>query len=593
MRWVPSMLRQRWFFAAVVGLGVALGLPSLWVGFLADDYTFIYRLEQPATTATWRLYEFARGEAGQRETFMHTRWAAFPWWLTDDFKVRFLRPLSSGLFALDHALFGRAPLGYHVHCLLWYALLLVAVGLFLRRVCSAPVWQLAFLLFAVSAGHAESMAWISSRHVLVSGAPALLGLVALIEHRERKARFARPLGLLGIGVGFLGGEGAVSVVCYWLAFEAFGASAPVAVSARMRRLALPLLCVAAYAALFKWLGYGVGGSAAYLDPISTPRAFWLALPGRLAMLLGEALAGFPANLALTTLPGPGIALGAGFTACVGLMLRSLWPNLEPTERRAVVWLGAGALLGLLASSGAFLGSRLLLIPGIGTSVVIATLLRHGWQRARSSSGTLARRALYSYLLLVHVGVALVGLQVNCLLLRKLGAGTAEAEVALDTHFEQHRARGAGPPKVFILAASDPFSGFYAAAVRVVRAPDSTGQWSILSLARATHRVERTGPGRLVMQMEPSLLRSTFEGLFRGHDRPFFVGDRAKLQGAVVTVLAVESGRPTSIALELDHGSFDDSDVCLIAWREGRLVPVHLAPHEKLSIPWSPGPSSVL
>jgi hypothetical protein len=587
------MLHHRWFFIAVVCLGVALALPSLRVGFVADDYTFIHRLEHSAPPSTWSSYEFVTGEPGERAHVMSRRWAAFPWWMSSNFKLRFLRPLASGLFALDHALFGHAPLGYHVHSLLWYALLLVAAGLFLRAVCSPPVWQIAFLLFALSAGHAESAAWISSRHMLIASAPALLGLVALIAHRERGFRWGLPLGLLGMLLGLLGSEAALSVVCYWLAYEALAEGGGRGIRQRLGRLALPLGCVAVYAVLYKWLGYGAAGSAAYLDPISAPRAFWPSLPGRLALLFGEAFAGFPSSLALTILPAAGIALGCAVTLGVVLALRSIWPRVEPAERRALLWLSVGATLALLPNAGAFLGPRLLLMPGIGAFVVIATLLRHGWPESALPAATLARRLLVSCLLLVHLGLAPLGLWLNCYLLGKLANQSAAVDASLDGYFARAGARTRQPPRVFILAASDPFAGFYTASVRSVRAPESTGQWSILSMARATHRIERTGPRELTLRIEPSMLRSTFEGLFRASDQPFAVGDQAALEGASVKVLAVEQGRPTSLALTLASGSFDDADVCLLAWRSSQLVPVQLALHEKLSIPWSPGPTGLL
>lgn len=586
------MLRHRWFFVAVVCLGVALALPSLRVGFVADDYGFIHRLERSAQAPTWSLYEFTTGEPGQRARVMSSRWAAFPWWMGDDFKVRFLRPLASGLLAFDHALFGHAPLGYHVHSLLWYALLLVATGLFLRTVCSSPVWQIAFLLFALSAGHAESVAWISSRHMMVASAPALLGLAALIAERERGFRLGLPLGLLGMLLGFLGSEAALSVACYWLAYEALAAPNDTA-PRRSWRVALPLVAIMVYTGLYKWLGYGAAGSAAYLDPISTPWAFWSALPGRLAMLLGEAFGGFPANLALTTLPVAGIAIGSAFALGIALALRSIWPRVEAAERRALRWLCVGAMLALLANAGAILGSRLLLMPGIAVFVVIATLLRHGWRANASKPSTWGQRALLSCLLLVHVAWAPLGLWLNCYLLAKLGHDGDAADASLDAHFERLLAQGKGPPNVFILAASDPFAGFYTASVRSVRAPGSTGQWSIVSMARATHRIERTGERELTFDIEPSMLRSTFEGLFRASNRPFAVGERAAVEGAFVTVLAVQQGRPTSISLTLTRGSFDHGEVCLLAWRASRLVPVHLALHEQLTIPWSPGPTGLL
>lgn len=585
-----GLLQRRWFFAAVVGLGLLLVLPALAVGFVADDYMFVHRLEEQGRAASLRLYEFADGGPGQHARMMNDRFAAFPWWVSDDFKVRFFRPLSSGLFALDHALFGRAPLGYHAHSLLWYAGLLATVGAFLRKVCPTPTWQLAFLLFVLSGAHAEPAAWLASRHVLVSAVPALLGLLALIAQREHGFRFGVPLLLLGLLLAFLGGESALIAVCYWLAYEALGVPA-VPLRQRAQRLLLPLGCVAVYLLVYRWLGYGAAGSAVYLDPAS--RAFWLQLPARLAMLLAELFTGLPSNLSLTTLPGFGSALGVVATLAVGLGLRALWPSLAAAERRCVLWLSAAGLASLVLSAGAFLGSRLLLVPGISGCVLVAVLLRHGWQGVRSRASALAGRALVLGLVLAHLVAAPVLLVANCVLLGQLGLASRSVDTALDAHFAQHRGRGSGPPQVFVLAASDPFSAFYGAAMRVERAPGSTGQWTLLSMARGTHRVERTAINKLVLHNDEGLLLSTFERLFRDDDRPFSAGDRVELAGAHLTVLAVTRGRPSSLELTLDGGSFDDANVCLLAWREQRLVPVELSLHQALSIPWSAGPTGLL
>jgi hypothetical protein len=587
------VLRQRWFFLAVVGLGVGLALPSLGVGFVADDYTFLARLEQPGPAQTFRLYEFATGAPGQYERLMSSHWAAFPWWVSSNFKVCFLRPLASAAFALDHELFGHAPLGYHVHCLLWYALLLVAVGLLLRRVCPPPVWQVAFLLFALSSSHAESLAWISSRHMLVSTAPPLLGLLALIHFRERGWRLGLGLGLLGMTVGLAGGEAALSVACYWLAYEALGGPPGMATRQRQRNVALTLGYMAAYLLLYKLLGYGVSGSAAYLDPISAPGAFGLALPGRVAMLLGEGLGGLSANLGFTTLPKTSMAVGVAFALAVGLGLRSAWATLPAELQRALRWLSAGALLALLVNAGAFLGSRLLLIPGIALYVIIASLLVHGWTRVAAGSATLARRALWSVLLLVHVVVAPLGLLANTYWLAMLGGSTRAIDGSLDAHFQRHRSRAPRAPWVYVLAASDPFSGFYVASVRAVRARGTTAQWSILSMARATYRIERTAANAFVIDVEPGLLRSAFEGLMRARGEALAVGDERRVEGGVVTVRAVEAGRPTSLGFRLSQGSFDDDDVCVLVWRDGKLLPVELQLHEELRVPWSPGPTGLL
>lgn len=590
------MLRHRCFFLAAFLLGIALALPSLRVGFVADDYTFIQRLEHAAPAPTWSLYEFATGEPGTRASVMSSRWLASPWWMGGDFKLRFLRPVASALLALDHSLFGRSPLGYHVHSLLWYALLLAGVGLLLRLVCSSPIRQVAFALFVLSAAHAEPVGWISSRHLLVASAPAMLGLVALIARRERGFRWGLPLGLAGMGLGLAGSEAALAVICYWLAYEALaepkGEAAPT-LRSRLARAALPIACVAAYGALYKGLGYGASGSAGYLDPISAPRAYWLSLPGRLAMLLGEAFAGFPANLSLTTLPGPGVALGVAFTLAIVLGCWSIWPRVAVAERRTLLWLSVGAGLGLIANAGAVLGSRLLLVPGLGLSVVLATLLCHGWRATASALGSSARKTLLASLVLIHVVAAPLLFLLNGYLLAQLGRQWDAVDESLDAHFASLRAQALQPPKVFVLAASDPFAGFYTASVRGARAPDSTAQWSILSMTRGTHRVVRTGLAELTIQSDLGLLRSTFEGLFRASTKTFRAGERAALEGAFVTVLAVSRGEPTAISLTLTRGTFDDDAICLLAWRSSQLVPVHLALHEAMTIPWSPGPTRFL
>ena len=585
-----KLLQRRWFFAAAVVLGLLLVLPALAAGFVADDYMFLHRLDVQGHAASLRLYEFADGRPGQHARMMSERFAAFPWWVSDDFKVRFFRPLSSGLFALDHAVFGRAPLGYHVHSLIWYAGLLATVGAFLRKVCPAPTWQLAFLLFVLSGAHAESAAWLASRHVLVSAVPALLGLLALVAQRENGFRFGVPLALLGLLVAFLGGESALIAACYWLAYEAFGVP-HASLQQKAQRLLLPLACVAVYLLLYRRFGYGASGSAVYLEPASL--AFWQQLPARLAMLLGELFTGLPSNLSLTTLPAFGSAVGVVATLAVALGLRSLWPSLEGSERRCVRWLSAAAVASLVLGSGAFLGSRLLLMPGISGLVIVAVVLRHGWQRVRSGVGALGRRALVFGLAFVHLVGAPLLLVANCVLLRQLGVANLSVDTALDAHFAQHREHASRPPQVFVLAASDPFTAFYGASVRVARAPDSTGQWSVLSMARGTHRIERTAANQLVVQNDAGFLRSIFEGLFRATAQSFSVGDRAELLGAHVTVLAVTDGHPTSIRLTLNNGSFDDASVCLLAWRAGRLVPVDLSLHQSLSIPWSPGPTGLL
>src|SRR5882724_2555685 len=111
---LARLFGHRYALVATVGLGMLLGLSTLWIGFYGDDYTFLAFLETPGPKqpSTFDLYEFSHGRA---DTDLLMARGPFPWWTDPDLKLRFFRPISSALFLLDHAIFGHAPLGYHIH----------------------------------------------------------------------------------------------------------------------------------------------------------------------------------------------------------------------------------------------------------------------------------------------------------------------------------------------------------------------------------------------------------------------------------------------------------------------------------------------
>ena len=175
------------------------------------------------------------------------------------------------------------------------------------------------------------------------------------------------------------------------------------------------------------------------------------------------------------------------------------------------------------------------------------------------------------------------------LLAKLSATTERIDRSLDGVLGG--AESSSPAsRVFILAASDPVGGLYVGAARGLRAPQTVSSWTALSLARATHHIERVGERRIVISADPGMLHGSFEVVFRGADRPLRRGDRIDLDDISVTVLAAEDGHPTSIEVDFRTMSIDDPSLVFLAWREGKLVPVHLSPGERIDVPWSAGPT---
>ena len=81
--------------------------------FFGDDYIHLATLEgrvRDFGVRPFRLYEFTDGS--QERLRRQTEAGPFPWFAHPRMKVRFFRPISSGLIALDHSLFGHRSWGY-------------------------------------------------------------------------------------------------------------------------------------------------------------------------------------------------------------------------------------------------------------------------------------------------------------------------------------------------------------------------------------------------------------------------------------------------------------------------------------------------
>jgi hypothetical protein len=579
-----------------------LALATLTVGFVLDDYGFILWLDGSSArrVTPFDLYEFA--DADRVANFEMVRSGPWPWWADLDLKVRFFRPLSSALIAADHALFGHAPLGYHVHAVVWYLLLLVVVGLLLRAMLSPRIFALAFLLYAISGTHAQAVGWISSRHMLVAAVPAVAGLAAHVRYRERGFRAGRWLRFIGMLIGLAGGEAALGGLLYWMAYEAVGvkdrlSTAGVPREARWRErapgVALPLGLAIAYYAVYRTAGYGAAHSDAYFEPSADPGRFAAAAAVRVPLLLGELVGGTSSELAMVTFVVPFVVAGVLALVAFAMLLRAIWPTLSEDDRRSLRWLGAGAVLATIITVGGFPGTRLLVLPKIGGSALTAAIILQIGRRLAEPAmhgaarlGLLAGRGFLVFAHTVYAPVAFLGM---IAMLHQMGASD-KIDRTLDPWLGSDEPPSGKPSKVVILAASDPVTGIYAGAARGVRAPKTISAWVTLSMARATHHIERTGDRTLVIDVDPGMLYGTFEVVFRAADRPLHRGDKVDLDDAVVTVRGVKEGHPTSFAVDFRTLSLDEPTLKLLIWQDAKLVPVHLAKGERLDVPWTPGPT---
>jgi Flp pilus assembly protein TadD len=125
-------------------------------------------------------------------------WPHVRWMLTSAWMGHWI-PVTWVTLAVDHALWGMNPAGYHLTSVLVHAVNAVLVFCLARRLLAraAPGWGrgtrevaalTAALLFAVHPLRVESVAWVTERRDVVSGCFLLLTLLAYLAAADGRAR---------------------------------------------------------------------------------------------------------------------------------------------------------------------------------------------------------------------------------------------------------------------------------------------------------------------------------------------------------------------------------------------------------------------
>jgi hypothetical protein len=538
MTWLGS----RRALLLAIAISLVLAALSLGSGFVTDDQGFRAVLHAGARPA-WDLFRFQSGDPDVTAAMI--RFGHLAWWAAPDLQIHFLRPLTGLLFALDDRLFGDAAIAYHVHSLLWLAVLLAGVASLYRRILTPAAATLGVLAFGLAAAHTEAYAWISARHVVVGGAGAAWALA--IYARGTRARW---LGLLALAIGLAGSEAALGAVPIWCALAC---SREPTWRRRLIECAPAIVLGIAYLAAYTALGGGTRASGGYHDPISDPLGFCALAIVRVPILLGDAALAIPAELAFVA---SHVALAIAGVVAVAIVVLA-WRAAKP-ESAGLGWLAIGGVLAVLPGVAGYPSGRVLLVPDLAFCAILGAILGGG---AKPLAIIIAvAHFVWSPLLALHDQRSLVR------------RGELVERVAREV-------TEIVPPgsRAILVAASDPFVFLYPRGVLAIDAPGAVTCWSVLSAAHARHRLTRAGERELVLEpIEHPLLDGSFDALFRAPDRPFSVGDTVEQCGATIRVAAVsDRGLPTKLDITYQR-RLDDPKLAFLAWRDRHL--------ERLALP---------
>ncbi|HNR31582.1 MAG TPA: hypothetical protein PKI11_11900 [Candidatus Hydrogenedentes bacterium] len=552
-RWAHWVQGRRGY-ALVVALGTLLALPTLATGFFLDDYAHLMAIDgRNPVAGPWNLYVFAPGDAAETTRLIDE--GPFPWFTDPNLRVEFFRPLASATMRLDRALFGDAAWAYHLHCVLWRVALLLAVGGVVRRVLPGGLGLLTFLLFTVDEAHWFTALWWSHRHTYVAATFGFAGLLAHLHWRDTGWRPGRALALLGITLGLLSGEIALTILGYFCAYElCAGTGRP---RDRMRAIAPLLLLGAVYVVGYTGSGFGARAGDCYVSPIATPLAFLAKVPERFLILAATQFFSWPAELAAFARAAvlPSAAVGAIALGLVARALRRIWPHIEPAERKGVAWLALGGLLALPPFLSPFTSGRLLLVSSLGGAAVIAVIARAAWRQRRF-------RSLGGAFIALHVmGAALAWLA--------LSPGFA----LVNRHFEQAAENAPlddtliADQQVMVINPQDPVLAIYTLAMRIHKGHPEPAAWRPLSLAPHDHAITRTAANTFNLEvLDGEMLATLAESIARGADNPLTVGETLRFE---VAILEKGARGPKKVAFRF-RAPLEDPRYVWLAWENGLL-----------------------
>jgi len=549
----------------IVALGVGLTLPGVFIGFQLDDHIgrFIYS-ELPGADRLYRIYAggygIANGDPAEAAWMMEEGYA--PWWMNPHLLLAMWRPVSLATHLFDAAVMPENALLWHLHSLLWFAIVLVAATLTYRSLQGPLVGGLAALLFAIDHTHGLPVSFIANRYIIVGTTFALLALHEHHRFRARGVRHAAWSATACYAVSLLAGESSVAIVGYVLGYALFLDPG----DRRARALSvLPYLATTiVWRVVYTTLGYGVRGSGLYIDPVHEPLQFMGAVVERFPiLLLGQWFApGAEVHGYVDGVTAFALKIWAWVFAV--LFALAVWPLLK-RDKVARFW-AAGMLPGLVLVCAGDPANRLLFVSGIGTMGLLAqwwSVLAADLQAAAASLGRKLERTFANVLLAWHL--------VGSPLILPLIATSMYLFEPLNRALADIGPEAAGREAVLVTV-PDFYVVRLARMTKEVEGKPVPSKWRALAYGPERVTVSRPDARTLVLHYEGGAMSNSAMQLYRTPDAPMAKGQKVMLEGLEIEVLEVtRDGRPLRARFEFEE-SLDSPRYVAYYWEGNHFRP---------------------
>lgn len=569
VRWVIQSVENRVLFIVLAGLLI----PTLWVGMMADDYYLAIRVLEPTLlppindASLFNMFSVSDGQSATNHYLVQQ--GLMPWWTSTEFHFQMWRPLAELSHWLDYSLWPHTPMLMHLHQLIWVLLFFTLAYRFLLRFSDErAVGLLAFAVFAISANHGQTIAWLASRNTLMATA---FGMAAVLLHvRSRQCGQAlssvvgfRLLALLAFVAALLSSEYGLSASA-WLFAWTFTLDRG-GIQRRIVRLMPYGVIMLLWAAVYQYWNHGVTASEYYTDPARSPWQYGLALLEAVPVILFNSVTHMPAGMfgsAKFGQLGWYVALTTSllFLYLIRVSLR------QPGQRFFLL----GSLLCMIPIAAGPGGPRILAFVSLGITPLLASIvIKWAFQ-----SETPAKQRIVSGILAWPV-----------LLLTVLSVATLPTVSVV--YRDHDRSNVAQPARQLPITEQDvnsslvlinPNSMFYAIFYPLSRAyqglPNPRNFYPLASGDRSM-TLQRDAEHSFVLTPKDGFLLEPAAYFMRSKSELFSVGQRFEYEGLEVEILSLlQDGRPATARFAFTKSLASD-DIHLLRCEDHRFLPLQL------------------
>lgn len=532
LKWITAFLAGPRAKQRVILIALLLTIPSLFVPLVADEHLQATLWRTDSGRFLHDCFVFASGDRAANLQLMEHGHGA--WWMPLDFKVAFWRPLAAATHAVDWSLWPGNSALMHLHTLVWFAVLLLALTVLYRRLLTPSAAILALALYAWDDARGGLLSWVANRSAIIAG---LFGVCTLIAYDKWRRDAWRPgawLAPLFLALGLLSGEMALATTAFLFGYALFLDQGTFA--RRMARLTPYLLIVIVWQAICVTGGYGVEASGSYVHPLYEPLAYGAKLFERAPILaLGQltpiasdfwAFYPFAAKVVMFLLA----------VAVLVVVARIAWPRFKANPQTGF-WL-TGAALALAPICAAGPGDRNLVFVGFGISAALAIVLA-----GEQNNPTTARwpRFVIGSLVVFNLALAPLMLPLKCLAnfnMDTMRAGT-------DDSVPQNAAIA---QKTLVVVSAPSEGGVYFSwAYRDAHQIPKPGKTRLLATSLSEVSITRVDNVTLRIRPKQGFLATESLRMLRSSSRPFRAGDIVELSNMKATVVETTTdGRPDTV-----------------------------------------------